>query len=39
MIHRGEISHIRTGRRVLVDVRDLEEWIATELLEPRKGGA
>jgi excisionase family DNA binding protein len=27
MIHRGEISHIRAGRRVLVDVRDLDEWI------------
>jgi excisionase family DNA binding protein len=27
MVFRGEIPHVRAGRRVLVDIRDLEEWI------------
>ena len=27
MVSRGEIPHVRAGRRVLVDVRDLDRWI------------
>jgi excisionase family DNA binding protein len=27
MVLSGEIPHIRAGRRVLVDVRDLDRWI------------
>jgi len=27
MVSRGEIPHVRAGRRVLIDVRDLNRWI------------
>ncbi len=27
MVSRGEIPHVRAGRRVLIDVRDLDRWI------------
>ena len=27
MLHNGEISYVRAGRRILVDKHDLETWI------------
>ncbi len=27
MVSRGEIPHVRAGRRVLIDLRDLDCWI------------
>ena len=30
MIWRGDLPHIRRGKRVLLDLQDLERWIARE---------
>ena len=27
MLHRGDIPFVRAGRRLLIDVRDLDSWI------------
>ena len=27
MLHRGDIPFVRVGRRLLIDVRDLDHWI------------
>ncbi len=27
MLHRGELPFIHAGRKILIDVRDLNEWI------------
>jgi hypothetical protein len=27
MIWRGDLPHLRQGRRILLDLRDLDEWV------------
>jgi excisionase family DNA binding protein len=35
MINQGEIAYIRAGRKILVDVRDLDRWIEDNKLSWR----
>ncbi len=30
MVQRGDLPHVRLGRRILLDLRDLETWIDRE---------
>jgi excisionase family DNA binding protein len=39
LVRRGELKHIRIGRKILFDPRDVAEWLAAKTRAPQAKGA